>query len=180
MAFSPTFSRRFSVPGPVGLVAAPTPEPFDLIIRPLLYFAHFSGEGRAESRARSMTQWFSMPAVQSLGLQLALTMVASVLFLPFSAAASLAALLGGAIAIAGNLLAVALIFRRYRAAEPGGLATRMMGAQFARLAVVAAGFGIVFVNVEDPAVLVLFGSFLVVHLLPVWWLHRVSDQAMKR
>jgi ATP synthase protein I len=39
---------------------------------------------------------------------------------------------------------------------------------------------LVFASVKEPAVIVLFGSFLVVHLLPVWWLHRVSDQAMKR
>ena len=127
-----------------------------------------------------MTQKTSTPAVQSLGLQLAITLVASAVVLPFSTAASLAVLLGGAIASAGNLLVVALIFRRYRAAEPGGLATRMMGAELARLVLVAVGFGLVFVNVKDPAVLVLFGSFLVVHLLPVWWMHRVSDQAMKR
>jgi ATP synthase protein I len=127
-----------------------------------------------------MTQQTSTPALQSLGLQLGLTLLASAVLLPFSAAASLAALLGGAIAIAGNLAVVALVFRRYRAAEPGGLATRMMGGELARLVLVAVGFGLVFVNVKDPAVLVLFGSFLVVHLLPVWWMHRVSDQAMKR
>lgn len=153
---------------------------FDLIIRPLLYFAHFPGEGRTDNRARSMKQWISTPAVQSLGLQLALTLAASGLLLPFSVAASLATFLGGAIAIAGNLLVVALVFGRYRAAEPGGLTTRMVGAELARLVLVAVGFGLVFVNVRDPAVLVLFGSFLLVHLLPVWWLHRVSDQAMKR
>jgi ATP synthase protein I len=89
-------------------------------------------------------------------------------------------LLGGAIAIAGNLLVVALVFRGYRAAEPGGLATRMMGAELARLVLVGIGFALVFASVKNPAVIALFGSFLVVHLVPVWWMHRVSDQAMKR
>jgi hypothetical protein len=50
---------------------------FDLIIRPLLYFAHFPGEGRTHGRARRMTLQTSTPAVQSVGLQLALTLVAS-------------------------------------------------------------------------------------------------------
>jgi ATP synthase protein I len=127
-----------------------------------------------------MTQQTSRPAFQSLGLQLALTLVASAVFLPFGAAASLAVLLGGAIAIAGNLLVVALVFRTYRAAEPGGLATRMMGAELARLVLVGVAFGLVFASVENPVVLALFGSFLVVHLVPVWWMHRGSDQAMKR
>jgi len=127
-----------------------------------------------------MTQQTSRPAFQSLGLQLALTLVASAAFLPFGTAASLAVLLGGAIAIAGNLLVVALVFRSYRAAEPGGLATRMMGAELARLVLVGVGFGLVFASVKNPVVLALFGSFLVVHLVPVWWMHRVSDQAMKR
>jgi ATP synthase protein I len=127
-----------------------------------------------------MTQQTSRPAFQSLGLQLALTLAASAAFLPFGAAASLAVLLGGAIAIAGNLLVVALVFRGYRAAEPGGLATRMMGAELARLVLVGVGFALVFASVKNPVVIALFGSFLVVHLVPVWWMHRVSDQAMKR
>ena len=127
-----------------------------------------------------MTQQSSTPALQSLALQLGLTLFAAAAVLPFNTAWALAVLLGGAIAIAGNLMAVLLVFRRYRAAEAGALATRMMGAEFARLAVVALGFAIVFASLKDVAVIVLFGSFLVVHLLPVWWMHRVSDQAMKR
>ena len=127
-----------------------------------------------------MTQQSSTPALQSLALQLGLTLFAAAAVLPFNTAWALAVLLGGTIAIAGNLLAVLLVFRRYRAAEAGALATRMMGAEFARLAVVALGFAIVFASLKDVAVIVLFGSFLVVHLLPVWWMHRVSDQAMKR
>jgi len=127
-----------------------------------------------------MTQQSSTPALQSLALQLGLTLFAAAAFLPFNAAWALSVLLGGGIAIAGNLLAVVLVFRRYRAAEAGALATRMMGAEFARLALVAMGFAVVFASVKELAVIVLFGSFLVVHLLPVWWMHRVSDQAMKR
>jgi ATP synthase protein I len=127
-----------------------------------------------------MTQQTSTSAFHSLALQLGLTLFAAAALLPFNAAWTLAALLGGGIATAGNLLTVLLVFRRYRAAEAATLATRMMGAEFARLALVAGGFAIVFTSVKEPAVLVLFGAFLVVHLLPVWWMHRVSDQAMKR
>ncbi|AGA35337.1 ATP synthase I chain [Thioalkalivibrio nitratireducens DSM 14787] len=109
-----------------------------------------------------------------------MTLIVSAALLPFGSGPALAALLGGTIASAGNLLAIALVFRRYQAAEPGSLATRMMGAELARLALVAAGFGLVFATVKDPAVFVLFGTFLAVHLVPVWWMHRVSAQAMKR
>ncbi|AHE99703.1 ATP synthase subunit I [Thioalkalivibrio paradoxus] len=127
-----------------------------------------------------MTPKTATPAVQSFGLQLALTLIVSAALLPLGTGPAFAALLGGIIAAAGNLLVIALVFRRYRAAEPGSLATRMMGAELARLGLVAAGFGLVFANVKDPAVFALFGTFLAVHLVPVWWMHRVSAQAMKR
>ncbi|TVP83189.1 ATP synthase subunit I [Thioalkalivibrio sp.] len=127
-----------------------------------------------------MTQQSSKAALQSLALQLGVTLFAAAALVPVSTAWALGALLGGGIAIVGNLFAVVLVFRNYRAADPGALTTRMMGAELARLVLVAAGFAIVFVTVDEPAVFVLLGSFLVVHLLPVWWMHRVSDQAMKR
>jgi ATP synthase protein I len=127
-----------------------------------------------------MKSWTSTPAAQSLALQFGLTLLVAAVLLPFSAAAALSALVGGLIASAGNLLVVGLVFRRYRAVEAGRLATRMMGAELARLGLVAVAFGLVFANLRDPVLLALFGTFLAVHLVPVWWLHRVSDQAMKR
>ncbi|MFO8152147.1 ATP synthase subunit I [Thioalkalivibrio sp.] len=127
-----------------------------------------------------MAQQSFTAALQSLALQVGVTLFAAAAMVPISAAWALAALLGGGLAIAGNLLVVMLVFRNYRAADPGTLTTRMMGAELARLALVAAGFALVFVSVEEPAMFSLLGSFLVVHLLPVWWMHRVSDQAMKR
>jgi ATP synthase protein I len=127
-----------------------------------------------------MTAQTSSPAVQSLGLQLLATLLVAAALLPLGRAPALSALLGGGIAGAGNLLAIALVFRRYRAAAPGGLAVRMMGAEMARLLLVAVGFGAVFARLAEPSILPLFGTFLLVHLLPVWWLHRASIQATKR
>ena len=127
-----------------------------------------------------MAQQSSTAALHSLVLQLGVTLLVSAAIVPVSASWALGALLGGGLAIAGNLLVVMLVFRNYRAADPGALTTRMMGAELARLVLVAAGFALVFVSVEEPAMFPLLGSFLVVHLLPVWWMHRVSDQAMKR
>ena len=127
-----------------------------------------------------MAQHSSTAALQSLALQLGVTLLAAAALVPVGTDWALGALLGGGIAIAGNLLTVMLVFRNYRAADPGALTTRMMGAEVGRLVLVAAGFAIVFVTVEEPAVFALLGSFLVVHLLPAWWMHRVSDQAMKR
>ncbi len=127
-----------------------------------------------------MTAQTSNPAIQSLGLQLAASLLIAAALLPWGALPALSALLGGAIATAGNLLVVFVVFRRYQAAAPGGLATRMMGAEMARLLLAAVGFGLVFANVADPSIAALFGTFLLVHLLPVWWLHRASIQATKR
>jgi ATP synthase protein I len=127
-----------------------------------------------------MKSWTSTPAAQSLGLQFGLTLIVAAVLLLFSPVAAVSALLGGLIASAGNLLVVGLVFRRYRAAEAGRLATRMIGAELARLGLVAVAFGLVFANFREPVLVALFGTFLAVHLVPVWWIHRVSDQAMKR
>jgi len=127
-----------------------------------------------------MKSWASTPAAQSLGLQFGLTLIVSAVLVPFSFAAALSALLGGLIASAGNLLVVGLVFQRYRAAEAGRLASRMMGAELARLGLVAVAFALVFANYRDPVLAALFGTFLAVHLVPVWWIHRVSDQELKR
>ena len=127
-----------------------------------------------------MSSQTSSPAVQSLGLQVAAALILAAALLPLGTLPALSALLGGAIATAGNLLVVMLVFRRYQAAAPGGLATRMMGAEMARLLLAAVGFGLVFANVADPSIAALFGTFLLVHLLPVWWLHRASILATKR
>jgi ATP synthase protein I len=127
-----------------------------------------------------MKSWTSTPAGQSLGLQFGLTLIVAAVLLLVSPVAAVSALLGGLIASAGNLLVVGLVFRRYRAAEAGRLATRMIGAELARLGLVAVAFGLVFANFPDPVLVALFGTFLAVHLAPVWWIHRVSDQAMKR
>jgi ATP synthase protein I len=119
------------------------------------------------------------PAAQSLGLQLLLTAVAAVAALLWSPVAALSVGLGGAIAAVGHLVVTGLVFQRYSAARPDGLAARMMGAEFARLVVVGACFALVFANLRDLAVVALFGSFLLVHLVPVWWLHRSPVQTEK-
>ncbi len=120
-------------------------------------------------------------ALQSLGLQLAATALLTVLLLVFvspSAAAFMA--IGGAIAIMGNAVMVIAVFGDYQAAAVRSLAGRMMFAQAGRLLLIAGAFAVVFARFDEPDLLVLFGGFLAVHLLPVWWIHRASAQAMKR
>ncbi len=119
-------------------------------------------------------------ALQTLGLQLGLTLGFSVLLLVVGLNASVSALVGGAVAVLGNLLVVGLVFSGYSAADPGSLVTRMMGAGLGRLAVVAVGFAIIFSQYPNPVVWALFGSFILVHLAPAWWMHRATGLERKR
>ncbi|PYG03572.1 MULTISPECIES: ATP synthase subunit I [Thioalkalivibrio] len=121
------------------------------------------------------------PAIQSLGLQLAVTLLLTVLLLVLSLpSAAISMALGGGIAALGNAVMVFAVFGAYRASAARNLAGRMMLAQVFRLLLIAAAFAAVFAGYENPDLLALFGGFLAVHLLPVWWVHRASAQAMKR
>ncbi len=120
-------------------------------------------------------------ALQSLGLQLALTLILSGLLLAlFPPIVAISAAVGGMTATLGNAVAAVVVFRPYRADQVGSLTARMMGAQLGRLAIIAVAFGVAFAYLDEPDLLALFGIFLLVHLAPLWWLHRVSDQAMTR
>lgn len=130
---------------------------------------------------RRMTPRRSRHVFQSLGLQLALTLILSGLLLAlFSPIVALSAAVGGITATLGNAVAAAVVFRAYRSDQAGSLTARMMGAQMGRLVIIAVAFGVAFAYLDEPDLLALFGIFLLVHLAPLWWLHRVSDQAMTR
>ncbi|MBS3800611.1 MAG: ATP synthase subunit I [Thioalkalivibrio sp.] len=123
----------------------------------------------------------SRHVLQTLGLQIVLTLLLSGLMLIlFPPVVVLSAAVGGTIAVFGNAVAGLIVFGGYRADQAGSLAAQMMGAELGRLAIIAAGFGVTFAYLEQPDLLALFGVFLLVHLAPLWWLHRVSDQAMTR
>ena len=120
-------------------------------------------------------------ALQSLGLQLALTLILPGLLLAlFPPIVAISAAVGGITATLGNAVAAVVVFRAYRSDQVGSLTARMMGAQMGRLAIIAVAFGVAFAYLDEPDLLALFGIFLLVHLAPLWWLHRVSDQAMTR
>lgn len=120
-------------------------------------------------------------ALQSLGLQLALTLILSGLLLAlFPPIVAISAAVGGMTATLGNAVAAVVVFRAYRSDQVGSLTARMMGAQMGRLVIIAVAFGVAFAYLDEPDLLALFGIFLLVHLAPLWWLHRVSDQAMTR
>lgn len=112
---------------------------------------------------------------RTLALQAVLTLAISAPFSLLGFHHALSALLGGALAIIGNIIVVMLVFGRYRASESSTLATRMMSSAFLRLLVVGAGFGLIFNYYSEPVIWALFGSFLLVHLLPAWWVHRVTS-----
>lgn len=122
----------------------------------------------------------TVQALQTLAVQLVLTLVFAVSLLTVSFEASASALAGAAVAVLGNLVVVGLVFRGYSASDPGGLVTRMIGAGMGRLVVVALGFAIIFSQYPDPVVWALFGSFILVHLAPAWWMHRATGLERKR
>ncbi|WP_018993357.1 ATP synthase subunit I [Thioalkalivibrio sp. ALgr1] len=120
-------------------------------------------------------------ALQSIGLQLALTLILSGLLLAlFPPIVAISAMIGGLTATLGNAVAAVVVFRAYRSDQVGSLTARMMGAELGRLVIIAVAFGVAFAYLDEPNLLALFGIFLLVHLAPLWWLHRVSDQAMTR
>ncbi|ADC73083.1 MULTISPECIES: ATP synthase subunit I [unclassified Thioalkalivibrio] len=120
-------------------------------------------------------------ALQSIGLQLALTLILSGLLLAlFPPIVAISAMVGGLTATLGNAVAAVVVFRAYRSDQVGSLTARMMGAELGRLVIIAVAFGVAFAYLDEPNLLALFGIFLLVHLAPLWWLHRVSDQAMTR
>ncbi len=84
----------------------------------------------------------------------------------FGATAAWSALLGGALALAANLLFALLVFRAYRAQEPGRLATRMYAAEAVKLLFVGLAFAAIFLWIRPLNVAALFVAFFLVQVLP--------------
>jgi ATP synthase protein I len=93
---------------------------------------------------------------------------------------ALSLLAGGILAAVGNLVIVLLMFRTHPAAGIVPVGSILMMAEVARLLIVAAGFALIFHFYPSVFVPALFVAFLIVHLIPVWWVHRSAQPVTTR
>lgn len=93
---------------------------------------------------------------------------------------ALSLLFGGGAATLANALFAFLVFGPYRAQEPGNLVFRFYGAELLKLMLVALLFWGVFIWFKPVSVVALFGSFLLVQILPTMLAQRISGSATTR
>jgi len=84
----------------------------------------------------------------------------------FGWTAVLSALIGGGVCTLANALFALLVFRRYRAQEPGMMVMRFYGAEIGKIALVLALFAAAFVLIEGLNLPALLGAYFVVQVFP--------------
>ncbi|MFN4263460.1 MAG: ATP synthase subunit I [Thioalkalivibrionaceae bacterium] len=114
-------------------------------------------------------------AVQALLIQAAVTVALAAALLMISSTVGASVLVGGAIASLGHGVVTWIAYRPYRADQPEAISARLMVAEGVRLMVVGAAFAATFATWRTASVLWLIASFLLVHLIPAWWIHRRSS-----
>lgn len=106
-------------------------------------------------------------AKRILFAQLIAALIAALAGLVYSPAAGASALLGGMTAAAGNAVFAMRVFGRYRAQNPGRLLAGFYGAELMKLVFVACAFAAIVLLLENIEPIALFGSFLIVQILPI-------------
>jgi ATP synthase protein I len=84
------------------------------------------------------------------------------------------ALIGGAAAVLGTALFAVWVFGRYSASEPGQIVARFYGGEVIKIVAIVAVFAAAMKGLEDLNPVALFGSFLVVQVLPPLLANRVA------
>ena len=86
--------------------------------------------------------------------------------LPFGLDAMFSAAVGAGACLLANWYFAHLVFQRYQAREPGRLLARIYRAEFAKIAIALAIFGLAFALLDNLRPLALFGAYLAVQLMP--------------
>lgn len=107
-----------------------------------------------------------LQAKRVLWMQLITTLAGSAAALFFGSAAALSVLIGGSVCTLANALFALLVFRRYRAQEPGMLVMRFYGAEIGKIALVLALFAAAFVLISGLNLPALLGAYFVVQVFP--------------
>lgn len=100
-----------------------------------------------------------------LSLQLAMTLLAPVLGLPFGVSAAMSALIGAGVCLLANGLFVFWVSREYRAQEPGALVARLYGAEIAKLGLILGLFAAAFATVPGLNLPALLAAYFAVQVL---------------
>lgn len=101
-----------------------------------------------------------------LAAQLALTLIAAVMALPFGARMALSVLVGGVVCLAANWAFAFWALRQYRAQNPGSILMRFYGAELLKLLLALGTFTILFITDVGLNFLALFAAYVAVQVLP--------------
>jgi len=103
--------------------------------------------------------------------QCALCGIVAVILFPFGLVYTYSGVLGGAIATSGNALFARKVFVEYRAENPGTLLAKIYGAELQKIIVTTILFALTIILVNVLSYVTLFGSYLVVQILPLILFH---------
>jgi len=107
-----------------------------------------------------------LQAKRILALQLALSLILSAAALPFGLSVALSVLIGGVGCFVANFIFALLVFRQYRAQEPGSLALRFYGAEIVKLSMILGLYAVAFTTIEGLNLPALLVAYFAVQVLP--------------
>jgi ATP synthase protein I len=101
-----------------------------------------------------------------LVFQAILTLVATLVVMPFGFSPALSVFLGGGVCLVANAAVVLWVFRDYRAQDPAALVGRFYSAEILKFALVLGFFAAAFLGIEGLNVPSMIGSYFLVQVLP--------------
>jgi ATP synthase protein I len=101
-----------------------------------------------------------------LVFQAILTLVATLVVMPFGFSPALSILIGGGVCLVANAAVVLWVFRDYRAQAPGALVGRFYSAEIIKIALVLGLFAAAFLVIEGLSLPAMIGSYFAVQVLP--------------
>jgi ATP synthase protein I len=103
--------------------------------------------------------------------QCLLSAIVAMLLLPLDSVYAYSGALGGGIATVGNALFARKVFVEYRAQNPGDLLARFYAAEIQKIIVIAVLFASAIIWFDVLSYVTLFGSYLLVQVLPLILFH---------
>jgi ATP synthase protein I len=103
--------------------------------------------------------------------QFLLSALVAGLLLPLDFVYAYSGAVGGGIAVIGNALFARKVFVPYRAQDPGALLARFYAAEIQKIIVIALLFALAIIGFDVLSYATLFGSYLLVQIVPLILLH---------
>ena len=108
----------------------------------------------------------ALQAKRVLWIQLLMTLVLSAVALVFGGIVAASVLIGAGVCTLANAGFALLVFRRYRAQEPGVLVMRFYGAEIGKIALILLLFAAAFALIDGLNLPALLGTYFVVQVFP--------------